>query len=156
PMKDALQNPLPIYKEESPVTDAFVTRLIQMKNISALEMSNAIKTLVSKEGNLFAYPATNTLIVTDSGTNIDRLLKIIRELDQEGPSETLDIIHLKFANAKDMASKINDLYKEDQSSAGARGGIPPIRRARGTELEETPFLNKVIPDERTNSVIILA
>ena len=35
PMKEALQNPLPIYKEESPVTDAFITRLIQMRNISA-------------------------------------------------------------------------------------------------------------------------
>ncbi len=153
PMKDALQNPLPIYKDDSPITDAFVTRLIQMRNISALEMSNAIKALVSKEGNLFAYPATNTLIITDSGTNIDRLLKIIKELDQEGPSETIDIIPLRFASARDVAAKISDLYKEDQ--AGARG-VPAIRRGRSPELEEAPFLSKIIADERTNSVIVLA
>jgi len=161
PMKDALQNPLPIYHDESPITDAFITRLIQMKNISALEMSNAVKTLVSKEGNLFAYPATNTLIVTDTGSNIDRLLKIMKELDTEGPSESIDIIPLHFASAKDIASKISDLYADDLSkSKGGAGGIAPgqIRRpvSRGPELEETPYISKIIPDDRTNSVIVLA
>lgn len=160
PMKEALQNPLPIYKDDSPITDAFITRIIQMKNISALEMSNAVKTLVSKEGNLFAYPATNTLIITDTGSNIDRLLKIMRELDQEGPSETIDIIPLRFASAKDVAAKITDLYSENQQQAGRTGAAAPRRAAgaaaRSPELEETPYLSKVIADDRTNSVIVLA
>ncbi|MCC6273975.1 MAG: type II secretion system secretin GspD [Deltaproteobacteria bacterium] len=157
PMKEALQNPLPIYKDDSPVTDAFITRLIQMRNISALEMSNAVKTLVSKEGNLFAYPATNTLIVTDTGSNIDRLLKIMRELDQEGPSETIDIIPLRFAGAKDVANKINELYADDLKGKGAATTAAARRpAARGPELEETPYISKIIPDDRTNSVIVLA
>ncbi len=152
PMKDALQNPLPIYKDESPITDAFITRLVQMRNISALDMSNAIKSLVTKEGNLFAYPSTNTLIITDTGSNIDRLLKIIKELDTEGPSENIEIIPLKYATAKDIAQKVTDLYAQDQKQAG-RGAAP---RTRGPELEETPYLSKIIPDDRTNSVIVLA
>lgn len=153
--KDALQNPIPIYREDSPLTDAFVTRIIQMKNISALEMSNAIKGLVSKEGNLFAYPATNTLIVTDSGSNIDRLLKIIKELDQEGPSETVDIIPLRYANAKDIATKVSQLYEQDrgQAAGSARTGAA---RGRSAELQEAPSFSKIIPDERTNSVLVLA
>jgi general secretion pathway protein D len=156
PMKEALQNPLPIYKDDSPITDAFITRIVQMKNISALEMSNAVKTLVSKEGNLFAYPATNTLIITDTGSNIDRLLKIMRELDQEGPSETIDIIPLRFASAKDVATKITELYSEDQQPRGRAAPAPRRGAARAPELEETPYLSKVIADDRTNSVIVLA
>ncbi|MCC7345507.1 MAG: type II secretion system secretin GspD [Deltaproteobacteria bacterium] len=156
PMKEALQNPLPIYKDDSPVTDAFITRLIQMRNISALEMSNAVKTLVSKEGNLFAYPATNTLIVTDTGSNIDRLLKIMRELDQEGPSETIDIIPLRFAGAKDVANKINELYADDLKGKAPTAAAARRPAARGPELEETPYISKIIPDDRTNSVIVLA
>lgn len=158
PMKEALQNPLPIYREDSPVTDAFITRLIQMKNISALEMSNAVKTLVSKEGNLFAYPATNTLIVTDTGSNIDRLLKIMKELDQEGPSETIDIIPLRFASAKDVAGKISELYADDLAKNQSGGRPTAARRptTRSPELEETPYISKIIPDDRTNSVIVLA
>lgn len=159
--KDALQNPLPIYKDDSPITDQYVTRLVTMKNISALEMSNAIKGLVSKSGNLFAYPATNTLIITDTGSNIERLRTIMKELDQEGPSETVDIITLKFANAKDIAAKVTSLYDQGGGAAGGAGarrtgaaGAAP--RGRGAELEEIPSFSKIIADERTNSVIILA
>lgn len=157
PMKDALQEPLPIYKDNSPITDAFITRIVQLKNISALDMSNAIKTLVSKDGNLFAYPATNTLIMTDSGSNIDRLLKIMKELDTEGPSETIEIIPLKFASAKDIAAKISSLY-ENAGGGGSGGGSsrPVAGRRVGPELEEKPYISKVIPDDRTNSVIVLA
>lgn len=156
PMKDALQQPLPIYSEDSPVTDAFITRIIGMKNISALDMSNAIKNLVSKQGNLFAYPATNTLIVTDTGSNIARLLRIIKELDQVGPSEAIEIIPLKFATAKDIAQKITQLYEEEQPAPTRRRTRAARGRRAGPELEETPYLSKVIPDDRTNSVIVLA
>lgn len=159
PMKDALQQPLPIYTEDSPITDAFITRIIPMKNISALDMSNAVKGLVSKQGNLFAYPATNTLIVTDTGSNINRLLKIIKELDQGGPSETIEIIPLKYANAKDVAQKITELYEQGAAATGARGQAAGARAPaarRGPELEEAPYLSKIIADDRTNSVIILA
>lgn len=155
PMKDALQEPLPIYKEDSPITDAFITRIVQMKNISALDMSNAVKTLVSKDGNLFAYPATNTLIITDSGTNIDRLLKIIKELDTEGPSESIEIIPIRNASAKDIAAKISSLY-EDGGKGAAAGGARPAGRRTGPELEEKPYITKVIPDDRTNAIIVLA
>jgi general secretion pathway protein D len=154
PLKDAITNPLPIYKDESPYTDSFITRLISLKNVSALDMASAVKPLISKEGNLFAYPATNTLIVTDSGTNIDRLLKIIKEMDTQGPEQVLEVINIKNATAKDVADKIQKLYL-DQQAAGAAAA----RRTAGGrpgELEEVPFISKVIPDDRTNAVIVLA
>lgn len=153
-MKDAMHQPLPIYREDSPVTDAFITRIIQLNSISALDMSSAIKDLVSKEGNLFAYPSTNTLIVTDTGSNIDRLLRIIKELDQEGPSETIDIIPLKYASAKDVAAKVMQLYEGEDGGTRQRARQP--RRGRGTELDESPLLSKVIADDRTNSIIVMA
>ncbi len=153
PMKGALQQPLPIYKEDSPNTDAFITRIIQMTNISALDMSNAIKGLVSQAGNLFAYPATNSLIVTDTGSNIDRLLKIIKELDTEGPSETIDIVPLRFATAKDIAQKVTQLYEEEGQAVARNRTRRP--NSRGVELQESPMISKVIPDDRTNSVIVL-
>lgn len=162
PTKGMLQRPLPIYKSDSPNTDAYITRLVQLRNISALEMSSAIKDLVSKEGNLFAYPATNTLIITDTGSNITRLLNIMKELDQEGPSESVQIIPLKYASASDVASKITELYETGGGAAAATRTATrrPTRATRGAvsspELEETPYISKVVADERTNSVILLA
>lgn len=148
PLKDALSNPLPIYKDDSPFTDSFITRLIPLKNVSALDIASVVKPLISKEGNLFAYPATNTLIVTDSGTNIDRLLKIIKEMDTQGPEQQMDMVLVKNASAKDIADKIQKLYIDQQGGAKRPAGKPG-------ELEDIPFISKVIPDDRTNSVIVL-
>ena len=148
PLKEALNNPLPIYKDDSPFTDSFITRLIPLKNVSALDIASVVKPLISKEGNLFAYPATNTLIVTDAGTNIDRLLKIIKEMDTQGPEQQMDIVPIKNASAKDVADKVQKLYV-DQAGAAKRPNAKP------GELDDIPFLSKVIPDDRTNSVIVL-
>ncbi|MBI2082779.1 MAG: type II secretion system secretin GspD [Deltaproteobacteria bacterium] len=153
PTREAISNPIDFYTSDSPYTDRFITRLITMKNISAIDMSNVIKSLVSKEGNLFAYPVTNTLIITDTGTNIDRLLRLIKELDTEGPQEIMEIIQIVYADAKDIASKITQIFEEEKGGDKAR---PRRKGAEGEGGDETPLLRKVIPDERTNSVIVLA
>jgi general secretion pathway protein D len=149
-LKDAIQEPIPTHVDTTPVTDMFITRLIPLQNISAVEISNAIKGLVSREGNLFAYPATNTLIITDSGTNIDRLMKIIKELDQEGPQQVLEIIPIANATARDISQMVTQLF-DQQKAAGAK---PAAKK--GGELEEMAEVSKIIADERTNSVIVLA
>jgi len=157
-VREALSNPIDLYTDKTPFTDRFITRLITLKNISAADMANVIKGLVSKEGNLFAYPVTNTLIVTDSGTNIDRLIRLINELDREGPQEVLEIIPILYANAKDLAGKITQIFETEKSGSTAapiaRGGA--AKGAEAANLEEAPRLKKVIPDDRTNSLIILA
>jgi len=151
PLKDALGSAIPIHVDSTPFTDSFVTRLISLSNISAVDMSNAIKGLISKEGNLFAYPATNTLIITDSGTNIDRLMKIIKELDQEGPQQVVEIIPINFADAKQIAQTILSLFEIEKAKAGK---VAPKRGE--VAIEEVEEVSKIIADERTNSVIVLA
>ncbi|MBI4373581.1 MAG: hypothetical protein HY542_01770, partial [Deltaproteobacteria bacterium] len=155
PTREAISNPIDFYTTESPYTDQYITRLVTLKNISAIDMSNVIKGLVSKEGNLFAYPVTNTLIITDTGTNIDRLIRLMKELDTEGPQEVLEIIQIIYADAKDIASKTTEIF-EDEAKGTQKGA--PSRRKGGEqgEGEEAPLIRKIIPDERTNSVIVLA
>ncbi|MDO8527616.1 MAG: type II secretion system secretin GspD [Deltaproteobacteria bacterium] len=146
PLRDAKNFPIPTHVDTTPYTDSYITRLIRLDNISANDMSEAIKGLISKDGNLFAYPETNTLVLTDSGTNIDRLMKIIKELDQEGPQQVVEIIPIQYANAKELASIVLSLYDDQKKAAGARPGA----------IEETAQVSKIISDERTNSIIVLA
>lgn len=152
-LKDAAGSPIPIHVDSTPFTDSYVTRLINLQNISALDMSNAIKGLISKSGNMFAYPATNTLIITDSGTNIDRLMKIIKELDQEGPQQVLEIIPVNYADAREVAQTVLSLFEIEgaKGAAGARGAA-----AKTQQLEDIKDVSKIIADERTNSLIVLA
>jgi general secretion pathway protein D len=150
-LKDAATSPIPIHVDSTPYTDSYVTRLISLKNISALDMSNAIKGLISKSGNMFAYPATNTLIITDSGTNIDRLMKIIKELDQEGPQQVLEIIPINYADAREVAQTVLNLFEIQQQQT-----TRVARTAKATQMEDVQDVSKIIADERTNSLIVLA
>lgn len=145
-LKDSIQYPIPTHVDSTPYTDSFVTRLIQMNNIGAVDMMNAIKALVSKDGNIYAYPSTNTLIITDSGTNIDRLMKIIKELDQEGPQQVLEIVPVRNALARDVAQTLTTLFKQEKQKAQPKAG----------ELEELDEVSNILADERTNSIIVLA
>ncbi len=153
--KDALSNPIDLYTDQTPFSDRFLTRLITLKNISATDMANVIKGLVSKEGNLFAYPVTNTLILTDSGTNIDRLMRLITELDREGPQEVIEIIPILYADVKDLSGKITQIFETEKASGGG-SSIAKKKDSGADQPEEIPTLRKVIPDERTNSLIVLA
>jgi general secretion pathway protein D len=147
--RQALASPIPIYTKKTPFTDRMITRLVQLKNINSSDMATAIKGLISREGNLFAYPQTNTLILTDTGTNIDRIVRLVNELDTEGPQEVLEIIPISFADVSDMADKVTKLFgSEDQ----------PKRRPRRSSKDalDDDSISKIIADERTNSLIILA
>lgn len=154
-LKDAVSSPIPIHVDSTPYTDSYVTRLIPLKNISALDMSNAIKGLISKSGNMFAYPATNTLIITDSGTNIDRLMKIIKELDQEGPQQVLEIIPINYADAKELAQTVLSLF-ELEAKGGSQAAAGAKRTPGAAEMSDIKDVSKIIADERTNSLIVLA
>lgn len=157
PQKDSLNKPTDLFKENSPVTDKFITRIIQLSNISANEISQILKPMVSKNGNLVSYPTTNSLIVTDTGSNIDFVLKLIKELDQEGPQEVLEIIPIINADAKDVASKVTAIFDDESKDKAAVQRRFPIRRPYGqaAELDDVQAISKVIADERTNSIIIM-
>lgn len=145
-LKDSITYPIPTHVDSTPYTDSFVTRLIQLNNIGSVDMMNAIKALVSKDGNIYAYPSTNTLIITDSGTNIDRLMKIIKELDQEGPQQVMEIVPVRNALARDVAQTLSTLFKQEKTKTQAKPG----------ELEELDEVSNILADERTNSIIVLA
>ncbi len=154
PRKDAIQYPIKIYKGTSPITDDYITRIVTLSNISALDLSTLIKGLVSKDGNLLAFPSTNTLIVTDTGTNIHRLMEIIGELDQAGPQQIIEIVPVQNADAKDITEKLNQLYDTGEGGQGKTGQVKRKKKA-GEVDDDVPSVSKVIPDERTNSIIIL-
>ncbi len=154
PQKESWSKPIDVYKKENPTTDKYITRIIQLQNISANEVSSLIKGMVSKSGNMFAYPTTNSIIITDTGSNINHLLQLINELDKEGPQETMEMIPIIHADAKDIADKITQIF--DKSASKSKTSVRSRRsRSKTTQLEDVQSISKVLADERTNSVLIM-
>lgn len=149
PTSDAAASPIPTHVDTTPYTDNFVTRLIALENISARDMAEALKQLVKRPGTIDVYDQTNTLIITDTGSNINRIMKIVKELDLEGPQQVMEIIPIRNARAPDIAKMVNDLFEREKAETARRGRTP----APAGEMQE---VKKIIADERTNSIIVIA
>ena len=80
-----------------------ITRIIKLKYISADEVNKQLRILTSKDGELVPYTPTNSLIVSDYGANMDRVMKILEQLDVQGFEEQMEVIRVSFARAKDIA-----------------------------------------------------
>ena len=167
--------PTEIGTELGESSDSFITRLIQLKNIQASEAANILKPLISREGDIVVYPATNTLIIVETVDNLNRILKIIENLDVE---TEIEFIKIHNADAAEVAAKLVEIFggtASSKSSAPAqaqqsqrqsatrtrslpgsenRSEAPAITSQSTTETSAVGF--KVITDERTNSLIVIS
>ncbi|MEW6668940.1 MAG: type II secretion system secretin GspD [Thermodesulfobacteriota bacterium] len=125
--------------------DRIVTQLVPLKHGDAVEFAKFLTPLIPKSGLAVPYPDTNTLILIDSQSNIQRLTGIVRELDVPDARGRVHIFELENANAKKLAAKLVQLYQPKRSLASSPG------QAAGTADAV-----KIIPEERTNTLIVMA
>ena len=137
--------------------DEYVTRMVRLKNIDAASVIGVIQPMVSHDGLVAAFPSDNTVIVTDDAYNVERLLQIIGALDVRGEQQTIVVIPLKLAFAGELAPEIDQLMGAKTQGAGAtsQGPRPQIGVAPSA-TGGTAMGYKVIPDERTNCLIVMA
>jgi general secretion pathway protein D len=139
--------------------DEFITRLVPLRHVSAADMAATLQPMVAADGLVLAYAPTNSLILTDSAPNVRRLLGMVEELDVEGRERTTEVIPLKYAVAADLAKKIEEIMKEQGASDGVSGTVR-IRTAAVTS-PPPPATSpnrpvRVLPDERTNALIVMS
>jgi general secretion pathway protein D len=162
PIATARQAPLPtgIGREisEMPAEDRMVTQLIPIQYADSQQLMAILAPLVSAQGQLTSYAPTNTLIATDTSANIRRLLTIINNFDIEGAKLETTIIPLKYATAQTIAEKVTSAVESAGKTVGSastrittRGSAAAAASASGSAGGVT-----LIPDERINSIILVA
>ncbi len=153
---EARRAPVETYTGDyAPDTDQFITRIFQLQYISADEVQREFRDLVTRQGKLFAYAPTNSIIITDTGSNIRRIEDILRTLDVKGFETSLHVHRIRYSSAKQIADMLAQIYGEE----GGGGAGRPRTTFRRSALERTRgggIISKVIPDEQTNSLIVLA
>jgi general secretion pathway protein D len=165
PLRDAKESSIDTVAAPGPTPnrDTFVTRLIPLHYIDADAITNSLKPLVSKDAAMVAYPPTNTVILTDSASNIRRVLSIIDAIDVESYKQELAVIKVNHADANVLGQQLADIYGAEVSSTGPEGararprpgqapGQPPAAQTGEAPGEHI----RIITDSRTNSLIVLA
>ena len=119
--------------------DIVVTQLIPIKYADVNQVRAILTPLVSRAGNMVAHLPTNLLVLTEAFSNLERLLKVVKEIDVEGVRMEREVIPLQFASAQALAPTITSALKRRQ----------PGKKEVGRVVE-------IIPQERTNCLLVIA
>ena len=179
--KDAKQTTVPLITgdREGTASAAVVTRLINLKYVKAEDLQQLFAQLISPSGLVNAYTGTNSLLMIDAEDNIERLFRIVQSLDVPFSNREMTIIPIKHADAVDLATKLNEIMgvgngqnggSDTRASLGRNGAVapPPVPQQIAGNTGANPLTAatqniggrglepKIIPDERTNSIIVVA
>ncbi len=120
--------------------DRVVTQLIPLKYTSPEEMKKVLTPLVSKTSVMVAHTQSGLLIVTETQSNMQRLLAIIEAIDVEFFHEDMAVIPLRHATSESIAKVIGSIYQQAATRKDA---------ALASSV-------KVVPYERINSLVVVA
>lgn len=133
----------------TPDTENYVMRIIPLKNISVTEVTRSFRPFMTRYGRLIDIKQTNTLIVQDTGENINRLVRLIKFIDVPGHEESLQIIPVKNSSAQEIAKLLDQILKGNSTGTAAAR-----RRTQAPDQQEN--ISKIIAEPRTNSIIAMA
>lgn len=156
--------------------DEFITKLMKLENVDVNNMLGIVQPLVSANGLLAAYTATNTMIIIDSASNIDRIATILKELDVDVKDRGVEVVRLNYAFAGELAATLAQVLEDPNAApsgpvapragaaaaqaaaqARARPGLAAAAaNAQPVQGGTGAASYKIIPDERTNALILVA
>ena len=130
-------------REEAIISeDKVVTQLIPLAYANPDDLKKLFSPLISKSSLIVSYQPTRMLIVTDVLSNIKRLLKIVEAIDVVGIGEEISVIPLEHATASSLSKPLVSIFQKVTQRAKKGAPLSPVVR--------------IMADERTNSLIILA
>ena len=164
PVKNAHKDNTEVYSGDYfPNTDQLITRIIKLKHINAKEFANSIKWLLSQDQKISSQESSNTIILSDYGSVIERVMKIIEEMDVPGSQEIIKIFPIKYASAGEIAGILQDLLSVSSSSGRNRfihrsgGNKKNIGKSfKDKSKSGNMKISTIIPDSRTNALVVSA
>jgi len=129
--------------ESDDPADKIVTQIVPLKYSSPVELKKVLTPLVSKSSVVIAHTPSGMLIITETLSNIQKLLGIIKVLDVESREDEVVVIPLQNASAASLAKILSTIF---QKSFVPQKGVKSGRKNRV----------KVVPYERVNALVVLA
>jgi type II secretory pathway component GspD/PulD (secretin) len=161
-----------------------VTQIIPIRFVEARQLVTDLSSFVSPQATIVANEAGNSIVVTDTQSNIRHLTEIIRAIDNSAEGETeIRVFHLTHASPADVASELSQIFPTSGTSGsqvqtpfrfGGGGGGPggggpggffqrmmAANSAGGTSGSQNTRIQKqtqvvAVADQRTSSVIVTA
>jgi type II secretory pathway component GspD/PulD (secretin) len=125
--KDAKMRNIPVKKasdaEEIPKNDQMVTQVIPVRHANAAQLTRDLQPLLAEYATMTANESANTLVITATSSDVRRMVEIVNALDDSiSGTSKIEVFALNFADAKELATVIKELFAPTTTQQGNRGG----------------------------------
>ncbi|MCX4246927.1 type II secretion system secretin GspD [Paraliomyxa miuraensis] len=157
--KDATRRVLPVYEpgQDAPVHDRFVTQLYRPRHDGRVdEVLAVVEHLKGERGTVAAVG--DLVIITDTGSSVARLMKVIEEVDLPDPTEADAIfLHpLRHAEPEELVRIVQETFGRAQAAAAPNKGTRGSAASTGPGDAAEPRITAITADERTRTLVITA
>ncbi|MFK7731611.1 MAG: type II secretion system secretin GspD [Pseudomonadales bacterium] len=132
PTKDARSLPVPV---SGGTGGEIVTHVIQLKNVAAAKLIPILRPMVPQQAHMAAYAPSNSIIISDTAANINRIRTVISQMDRSADQST-SVVKLKHAAAEEVVRLLENLEKTDTSKDASAARV------------------SLVADTRTNTVLV--
>ncbi|HDZ62587.1 MAG TPA: hypothetical protein ENH40_05525, partial [Nitrospirae bacterium] len=136
---------------EAVIDETYITRLLPVTHIKANEAIGFLKPIMSRNGHISAFGPGNMILIADSALNIDKVISILKNIDQPPTylePASVHVYSLENADATELSKVLEGIIKSSRTASKQRGA---------QTVTKTPLSDILItPDKATNSLIIVA
>lgn len=163
------------------ITGKALLQVVPVLNIQSTEMVRLLTPFLSANAVIIDVPKSNHVVIIDTDTNVKRLLRLVDIFDSENLKQIkprVFVYAVQNGKAKDVASLLQQIFLGAKPSAAGssektatppRASVPgqtqqPIAQAPQTQIFTgastgvealVSEVTRIIPDETTNSIVIL-
>ncbi len=117
------QYPTPtLFSPTEDTNDAQITQIIQLEHAGVQDLVAIIRPLIPPTSHFAPHNPSNSLILTDTASNIQRVLKIVRRLDVPDQRADVHVVYLNKAKASDLATTLTQLVASTATGKDAASG----------------------------------
>jgi general secretion pathway protein D len=107
-----------------PDNDEIATWIIPIRFVEARQLVSDLSLFVSSQATIVANEAGNSIVVTDTQSNIRHLAEIIQSVDNSAEAETeIRVFRLKYASPTDVASELSSVFPGSTSGNNTQSPI---------------------------------
>lgn len=183
----ARQEGLAIIKEQPeealPETDQLMTMIINLQHTEISEVQPIFQQLIHGYGKIQALERTNSMMITDTSSNLNRIMEILEFIDRPAEiREDIFVRQIRHAQAGEIASRLNEFIQDREEAeerpriappTEERRGPPGVIRAQRAEQQQTAATAidsaaalaergviqgrvKIVADDRVNMLFIIS
>ena len=128
PRKDVRKEGIPLIMDATKQlgeSGKVVSMMINFTHVATEEAQKALEGLKSNSGILLVFERTNSILVTDTEQNINRMLEIAKMIDKPTPvTEVVEYIQIKYASATEIKQVIDNIVQESMKEQEKNGKLP--------------------------------